>query len=457
MNVEQIKEQFKAVITYSQGIDDPMVDDLFDKWLNAKRDFIEAFGGECVYECPYEVSFHLDNKAKDSKVSSLIDYIYTINSDLSDFIIINRDGFFENKTRRSWTAPDGRVIPENTKLIKAFKFFESDSKLLHQFQDKASQIIQEDCISGKLCFSVHPLDFLSSSLNNYNWRSCHALDGEYRSGNLSYMSDKCTVMCYLKGEDNVNIPMFPDSVKWNSKKWRMLVYVSENWDSIFCGRPYPFSTEGGIKKSFNELLKVLNISTKFYNRNLTNTVIDRINDADGNHTFWLNQKYIVKDCELVPLYSMVKDAQHSLHFNDVLYSSCYVPYYWVSNNYRNPEDAEYFPKENPIEVGGEILCLNCGKEIISEPSTMRCQECELEYGTETKYGYGYCECCGSRIRFEDAYYVYVDEYDDAPVCRNCYETECVSCEKCGDVYFRRDMFYDRELEGYICECCKEES
>ena len=28
-------------------------------------------------------------------------------------------------------------------------------------------------------------DYLSLSENAFNWRSCHALDGEYRAGNLS--------------------------------------------------------------------------------------------------------------------------------------------------------------------------------------------------------------------------------------------------------------------------------
>ena len=83
------------------------------------------------------------------------------------------------------------------KLVRAFKFFETDKELLNEIQSVASMIIQEDKIEGTLCLSVHPLDFISSSENTHNWRSCHALDGEYRAGNLSYMLDKTTVMCYL--------------------------------------------------------------------------------------------------------------------------------------------------------------------------------------------------------------------------------------------------------------------
>ena len=47
--IDDIKEQFKKVISYSQGIENPVVDDLFEKWLEGKRDFIEAMGGKLIY------------------------------------------------------------------------------------------------------------------------------------------------------------------------------------------------------------------------------------------------------------------------------------------------------------------------------------------------------------------------------------------------------------------------
>lgn len=45
------------------------------------------------------------------------------------------------------------------KLVKAFKYFEENSRSLEDIQNYASRIIQEDKIEGTLCFSVHPLDF----------------------------------------------------------------------------------------------------------------------------------------------------------------------------------------------------------------------------------------------------------------------------------------------------------
>ena len=59
--IDEIKEQFKKVISYSQGIENPVVDDLFEKWLEGKRDFIEAMGGKLIYEFPKKVFFCRDN------------------------------------------------------------------------------------------------------------------------------------------------------------------------------------------------------------------------------------------------------------------------------------------------------------------------------------------------------------------------------------------------------------
>ena len=44
-NKKEIQEQFNKVIKYSQNLDEVNSDDLFDRWFEAKRDFIELFGG----------------------------------------------------------------------------------------------------------------------------------------------------------------------------------------------------------------------------------------------------------------------------------------------------------------------------------------------------------------------------------------------------------------------------
>mgnify|MGYP002519686701 CR=1 FL=1 len=316
--MEQVKEQFKKVIEYSQRIPDPQVDELFERWYEAKRDYIEAFGGKLIWECPTKVTFELSQAVKQERLNQFITMINDgfQNEPLGYFLEDNREGFFKNTIVHGGTVRlyNGEVIdiPEGMKLIKAFKYFEDDPITLKDLQTQASMIIQEDKVTGTLCLSVHPLDFLSSSENTYNWRSCHALDGEYRAGNFSYMTDKSTIMCYLKGADMAKLPNFPDTVRWNSKKWRMLLFLSEHWDAMFAGRQYPFFSRAALDIVMG-LLKQ-RIASGFWSE-WHNDMLTSFNYkegiADGGGLMW---SYICLNNELYPLQDVVKDGKYSQAF-----------------------------------------------------------------------------------------------------------------------------------------------
>ena len=184
--LKTIKEQVRRVVQYSQNIPDPQVDELIDKWFDAKRDFMEVFDGP-IWEYPFPVTFHISQDSKERRLESLVQYIsneYGYEK-LCCFILNNKESFYQNEVTHSYEYK-GKKIPKGAKLIKAFKNFVDGKNALTDIQNRASQLIQEDTVTGTLCFSVHPLDYLSSSENTYNWRSCHALDGEYCAGNLSY-------------------------------------------------------------------------------------------------------------------------------------------------------------------------------------------------------------------------------------------------------------------------------
>ena len=67
-----VQEQFNKVISYSQGVPEPETDKLFADWLEAKRDFIEAFGGQLIYEWPEKVSFELGSREKSLRLDDFI-------------------------------------------------------------------------------------------------------------------------------------------------------------------------------------------------------------------------------------------------------------------------------------------------------------------------------------------------------------------------------------------------
>ena len=455
---EYIKEQFKPVISFSQNIPDPKIDYLFKEWEHQKERFIKRFGG-LIYEWPTPIEFTLDDTQKRQRAMEFASTVSDTfnNPTLAEFIDENLDTFFENKVSKSL---DGN-IPQGMKLLKAFKFFEPNKAALRNIQDMASQIIQENKIKGTLCFSVHPLDFLSSSENTYNWRSCHALDGEYRAGNLSYMIDNSTFMVYLKGADNQHLYGF-GGVQWNSKKWRMLIHSNETDDIMFAGRQYPFSSKSGI----DTVLNIYNNLIITENKNLFGPVkfgpwradyIDSYVPYDATDSVDLTGKYLVYSNQLIEINQIVHDGQNALNYNDVLRSTCYrYPYYTVFNPY-GYHSVDYILK-HPVIIGAEVPCLHCGQELIRNPETMRCDDCELEFGTEENDSYSTCNCCGARIYVDDA--ICVGDDGDL-ICDSCFRAHAFVCDCCGGVFYEEEKVFipdenDEENGQWYCRGCYED-
>ena len=457
---EDIKEQFRAVISYSQDIPDPQVDYLFREWAVKKEKFIERFGG-LIYEHPVPIEFTLDDAQKRTRAMEFANTVSDTfnNPTLAEFIDENLDTFFENKVSNNFSGK----VPEGMKLLKAFKFFETNKSALRNIQDMASQIIQENKIKGTLCFSVHPLDYLSSSENTYNWRSCHALDGEYRAGNLSYMVDGSTFLVYLKGADGQSLNGFGD-VKWNSKKWRMLIHTNDNDSIMFAGRQYPFSSKSGIDT-------VLKIYNDFFEKDYwghpkygswradyidTYVPYDATDMSDVRD---LAGKYLVYANQLVNIIDVVKDGPNAMNYNDVLRSTCYqYPYYAVHCTYGYGYRGIDHLLEHPVVIGEEVPCLHCGNELIHTPETMRCDDCELEFGTEENEVFGSCDCCGARIYVDDA----ISVGDDGDlICDHCFSTHAFVCDCCGGVFYEGDKVFvpDKHNEDdgqWYCRGCYED-
>ena len=446
-----VQEQFNKVISYSQGIPEPETDKLFADWLEGKRDFIEAFGGQLIYEWPEKVSFELGSREKSLRLDDFIGVLENRyeNYDLAEFVRANREGFFSNQVVEPYTTSKGDTIPKGMKLLRAFKFFESDANALEAEQNAASMIIQEDKIEGTLCLSVHPLDFLSTSENTHNWRSCHALDGEYRSGNLSHMIDHSTFICYLKSNKDEKSPNFPPDVPWNSKKWRVLFYMSDRWDMIFAGRQYPFCTETGLDFVKNKVFPRANLGD-------FSSWIDKkycgFKDKDVYSNF--SHSYVPVVDGLVPLDELVINEPGSLQFNDVLSSSCYDALY----AYKKVEcfgGYKYAPmhKFTRFHIGGKCNCTRCGKYPIEITSSFMCNDCELEYGDSEDDMFAYCPCCGSRYYYDDGVWV---EGDEECVCPSCADSETTICDCCGTRHYTSAMVYSRKHNKYLCPDCWDE-
>ena len=467
MSWDKIKEEVKAVIRYSQDFStEPKVDNLIEQWAKAKESFFNMMGEQLIYEHPEEVTFEMNEQDKIHSVEDFIrevewKYRYTKHIDaLLEFLRSVKNNFFKNEVPEKFSC--GNInIPKGMKINKALKFFFPDDKdNLTDIQNEVSRVIQKDKVKGILCISIHPLDFLSSSENTYKWRSCHALDGEYRAGNLSYMVDKSTVICYLRStKDKQNLSNFPSNVPWNSKKWRMLLHFSEDMEMMFAGRQYPFSSAQGMKMVKDILLKEAGFPFNW--TDWDNTKIRTFSYNDGTNV-QLDTDYLEIDGKLKDIRDVVKIGSGALNFNDVLNSTLYDPSYSFRLHKRSSFWGEdYFYKQTSeyntvFIIGGSVKCLCCEQEDIVIPETVRCISCEEIYGTEEMEDFIYCENCGRRMYYDNSIYVYDDGYYSGfRVCPDCAE-EYDKCVVCGTYLTKDNSYVDEDGNVYCRDCYKEE-
>lgn len=428
--IDEIKQKFARVIEYSQNISDPKIDDIFYIWFHQKEDYYKAFGNKFIYEVPGKIQFELDDKSKKNKVAEFVYWIkdrWGIDG-LDKFISHNLDGFYNNEVIEDYITPRGAKITKGTRLVKAFKFFVDDWRLT-EIQNEASRIIQENKIEGHLCFSIHPLDYLSLSETTYNWRSCHSLDGEYRAGNISYMLDRSTVICYLKSDDETTLPNFPPDVPWNSKKWRVLIYNSNDYTMLFAGRQYPFTTATGLDVMLSHYKNLIpppnsedfwhipnNLDwTPWTDYKLTGD-FDNFKEHIGV-SLYLESRYLPCSTGLMRLNMLVKDADDACQFNDVLHSSCYEGQYTIlyapASLFNNACLLNNL--HTKFVIGARVPCLECGENSVERgEGRMVCSNCHYEHDDDNCW---YCECCGERLYEDEIFY---SDDGNGPYCQTCF-------------------------------------
>lgn len=432
---EDIQRMFNEVLLHSQAnaeewhSDTINTDPLFTRWAEAKKKFIDMMGGKLIYEHPEPVTFELDTAAKEDRASGFVDWVYSItnHAGLLDFLSCNLEGLYENKTVHEFTIVneyDGTIcdIPAGMKLGKALNLFvragQCKADTISEIILELSRLIQECKVKGKLCFSVHPMDYLTLSENQHNWRSCHALDGEYRSGNLSYMLDDCTAIVYLKSDEDKVLPRFPNHIKWNSKKWRCLMFFDDARTTVWAGRQYPFFSQSALCAVRDLLFEPHSYfcATEKVNPLWANSwhhVGYKGDISLGEQQSTLSEMHVMFDGVIRPITHFVQDAPHSTHYNDLIRSTVYTPWMCAYGPYYN------FTKDQPpLVIGYAPTCVHCGADTICDSDTMLCSRC-LTDNTDIEHDdIAECTECGQRLYTpHEGIFCNICE---AYYCRSCY-------------------------------------
>lgn len=429
--IPYIQKEFDELICISQGIKPHSKDKinstpLLEEWSRNKERFYEAFGRTLIYDTGELIECDISVEEKKDLLEEFLDEIedeaketedLELKSSLEKLINFIEDvgfsEFFKNKA--GWDYRE-HGVKCGEKVVKAFKNFFSpkyQNEIIY-WQQKASELIQKSKITGYLKFSIHPLDFLTISENNHNWSSCHSLRGDYAGGNLEYLTDKITFIAYLASTSaNTEKIAHLDNFQWNSKKWRMLVYVSENQNLVFLGREYPFSNS-----------RLLHLTQQFVTNRILNDCdvcdlkwkhsFDRLSQSCGpKYEDHIMPSFICGDT-ILQVRDLIEEL-NPLYYNDLLYSSFYLPIVRFGDNFNKDEDY--------LEMGGKPICAFCGETIVNRTEMLLCDNCTFTHSYKLPEGFIRCDHCNKVCEEEDSYWINSENLLLCPSCNEEYELE----------------------------------
>lgn len=291
------------------------------------------------------------------------------------------------------TTPKGKVIQVQKgcrpvkmigKILKAFNRLRG----YETFRIEHSRVLNDKYMTGTLCLSIHPLDYMTMSDNDYDWGSCMSWreEGEHRMGTVEMMNSSTVVVGYLKGEEPMDL--FEDGeAEWNNKKWRQLFIVDPK--IILAVHAYPRKNDV-----------------------MTQECLDWLRDLmiAAGYNYYPDIDIYKSGYRVTENYSIRYRFSNNFMYND-LYESHYC---YVSSDI----DTESKYTTHTVEYSGPAECLCCGEDLSwaspetnLHPTCLVCMHCG---------GYKYCLECGEIM------------YEDEEMCEDCRSATYEECDICGD-------------------------
>lgn len=302
------------------------------------------------------------------------------------------------------------VIRKGDKLMRIFSKIAKAYNLtsFEEFRLEHSRILNHKALSGNLCLSIHPLDYMTMSDNNCNWESCMSWieQGEYRMGTIEMMNSDCVIMAYLESTTPFSITADCD---WSNKKWRELFVVNENIAIGVKGYPYQSDELEGIALDWLRELITINLGYDFEDTRRT-TYWNGHNICNFEHTqveYYLNiiTDYMYDDFGL-------RDADSQSFIGHPLYLSknlitapLYLHYSGEAECMWCGATHNTFDKEDYNGFDIEACCCDVCRSI------RHCYACDAVINADEAHfvdGHYYCTYCVKRWIVEDFFEPYAE-------------------------------------------------
>lgn len=435
-NSELIKGQLVKFFDVYSGNKVTDINPLFNKWEQKKQNLMELFGGELIVETElsvsksdsdivdmvssfidshvgrYDLGLNEDGMSKGSFISRLLKTV-PIDDIRKNSLSLPKEEIVKKYEDFGWEKYVPTNYKQGMKLSRLLSSLCDDDKskdwwslnsrnvtYREYFNHHYSMLVQEVNSKGKLCLSIHPMDYLTMSLNKSDWRSCHRPDGEYRAGCCSYMMDEVTIIAYIHSGKKVDYKFG----EWNNKSYRQVIYCdAENKTALF-SKPYPRQNkeiDTAIRWELGKLLVKNEESKKWKVSHRSKNIHDRFIDE-------------------------------GLHYNDVDRGNSSIIFLESSDSSKR------------MVIGGDVPCPVCGEGTLERNESFSCDECQKDYY--------FCIHCDCRIDEDyDDYQVIDGEY----YCQSCVDDLFAHCEHCNEWVRNDDSVYIEDVEEYWCNDCRD--
>ena len=233
------------------------------------------------------------------------------------------------------------------------------TELFEKFRIAHSMILNQKCLDGTLCLSIHPLDYMTMSDNDMDWDSCMNWrePGEYRQGTVEMMNSDVVLVAYLKSSRPF---VFSPLYSWNNKRWRTLVVVNDTFTVNVKGYPYHSDDlNDEVQKWIVELAKEnLGIDYEYEYVYDGESLFDK--EAIERLT-----KFYFETGRMYNDFGRLKD-----NMGHVLLSADDDPTQWpVQFYYSGPSECMWCGCEDECVDEGSVLCEDCA-------NVVKCDYCE---------------------------------------------------------------------------------
>lgn len=376
-------------------------------WNKEKTTLGEMFGNKLIVSKDIAIDMPTSLIEQSIQANDIIgDFISKFNThirtlDIDPIVIVGANSLLSTKSLSTNSYDDagftieyaGKKVKVQTgcKPIRMIKkmvdLFGFDESKFEEFRLEQSLLTNQRKITGELCLSIHPLDYMTMSDNESGWHSCMSWKnaGCYCRGTVEMMNSPYVVVGYLKDSHNTL-----DGC-WNSKKWRSLFIV--NKDMIQAVKAYPYQSDELTIACLDEIKKY---AEPYFGTEYTTEVKKFADDKiELNSEKSINVSY-----ETDTMYN---------DFGSLNYHLCYPALHLFA-------DQKFYT----LNYSGLEECMCCGStdEDFEDEGSLSCFACATHK----------CDYCGEYTS-ED-----LTEVEGDFLCENCLESEAFY-DEVADCYF----------------------